>query len=261
MNVAVVGWTGVGKTTVAGTLARAIAADGATVLAVEDDPARALAVTLGIGPGVEVAAVPEDLLKRTRTTAEQSEFALAKPPRAVVDDYGTAAPADVTLLKLAEPDSAGTGVVNSCQLTARKVLAGLVREREHVTVIDAVADLEHLPPEAVAAVDTLLVVVEPYYKSLEAARRTTEVAAELGFSDVRVVANKVRDPTQHAAIETFCVGNGLDLGTVVPFDEAVQEAIQDGRAPVDDAPQAAGVRAIRTVAETLPVTYTDSGNG
>jgi len=250
MNVAVAGWAGAGKTVVAGTLARVAAAGGADVLAVDDDPTETLAVTLGVGREADVAPLPEDLLNRVRASEREADFVLAKPPGTIIDDYGVAAPADVTLLKLAEVEHETDGV-NSSLLTARKILAGLVRERDEVTVVDGVAAVKHLPPDAVAAVDVLLVVVEPHYKSVEVGRRTVELAADLGFPEVRVVANKVHDGAQRTIIEDACASHDLELGAVVPFDEAVHHALQDDRAPIDDAPETAAVRAIGTLVEDL----------
>lgn len=250
MNVAVAGWAGAGKTVVAGTLARVAAAGGADVLAVDADPTATLAVTLGLGRDSGVAPLPEDLLNRVRAPEREADFVLAKPPGTIIDDYGVAAPADVTLLNLAEVEHGADGV-NSPLLTARKILAALVRERDEVTVIDGVAAVKHLPPDAVAAVDVLLVVVEPHYKSVEVGRRTAELAADLGFPEVRVVANKVHDGTQRTIIEDACAAHDLELGAVVPFDEAVHRALQDDRAPIDDAPETAAVRAIGTLVEEL----------
>lgn len=251
MNVVVAGWAGAGKTTVAGTLARVVAAGGADVLVVDDDPAPTLAVTLGMGRAGEVAPLPEDLLNRVRTPERETDFELAKPPQAIVDDYGVGAPAGVTLLKLAAVEHGASGLVNSPHVTEQKVLSSVVQERDEVTVIDSVAAIKHLPRAAIEAVDVLLVVVEPHYKSVEVGRRTTEFAVDLGFSDVRVVANKVHDAPQRTAIEEFCAVNDLDLGAAVPFDEAIPHALEEEQAPMDAAPDAAGVRAIATLADDL----------
>lgn len=74
-----------------------IAADGADVLVVEDDPTPTLAATLGIARAGEVAPLPEDLLNRVESPEGEADFVLAKPPQAIIDDYGVAAPAGVTL--------------------------------------------------------------------------------------------------------------------------------------------------------------------
>lgn len=255
MNVAVAGWAGAGKTTVAGTLARVAAAGGDEVLVIEDDPTPSLAVTLGLGATAEVAALPEDLLVRIRSDDGESEFELAKPPQVVVEDYGTPAPADVTLLKLAEIEHETTDLVNSPRITARKLVGALVRAHDAVTVIDAVDVVEHLPRAAVEAVDVLVVVVEPYYKSIEAGQRTSELAADLGFSDVRIVANKVRNGEQRGAILEFFGSSDLEVEAIVPYAEDIPRARRADRAPIDDVPESPGVQAICDLTEELLETH------
>lgn len=257
MNVAVAGWAGAGKTTVAGTLSRVVAAEGDEVLAIEDDPTPALPVTLGLGPGpnLEVTPLPEDLLARVRQAGGETELELAKPPQVVVEDYGTSAPAGVTLLKLAEVEHETTDAVNSPRLTARKLVAALLRGYDGVTVLDAVPVLEHLPREAIDAVDVLVVVVEPYYKSLEVGRRTADLAVELGFSDVRIVANKVRNGDQRAAIREFYATSDVDIPAIVPFVQDIPRARREERAPIDVVPESAAVQEIYTVTEKLVETH------
>lgn len=251
MNVVVAGWGGAGKTTIAGTLARVIAARGPAVLVVEDDPAPTLAATLGIERAGEVAPLPDDLLNRVRPAEGAADFVLAKPPQAIIDDYGVEAPGDVTLLKLAAVEHRDSYGADTTYLTAQKILRRVLQEREEVTVIDGVTGAETLPHETIAAVDVLLVVADPHYKSLEAGRRTAERAVELGFADVRLVANQVHNADQRTAIEAVCAATGLDLAAVIPYDEAIRRAHQHDQAPIDDAPEGAAVRVIGTLAEEL----------
>lgn len=255
MKVAVAGWGGAGKTTVAGTLARTAGATGGNVLAIEEDPTPALPVTLGLDDGAEVSPLPQDLLRRVRSDGQETDFELAKPPGVVVEDYGTAAPAGVTLLKLAAIDHDTGDVLNSTRVTAREVLAGLLGERDGITVIDAVGVLEYLPGDAIEAVDVLIVVVEPYYKSLESGRRTIDLAHELGFSDVHLLANKVQNGEQRTAIREFYAECGHEIGTIVPYAEAIQRAREDDRAPIDAAPDSPSVQAICTATDDLLSRY------
>ncbi|PSP88937.1 cobyrinic acid a,c-diamide synthase [Halobacteriales archaeon QS_4_69_34] len=255
MKVAVSGKGGSGKTTVSGTLARSFAEDGLDVLAIDDDENPNLALTLGIDRDREVPPIPGDLLKRVETAEGETELELAKTPDEIVADYGAAAPAGIRMLKMGEVDHAGSGCMCRAHSTAREVLSEVVEQREEVTVMDMVAGVEHLGRGTAKDVDTLLVVVEPYYKSLETGRRTKELAAELDIPDVRAVANKVRDEDDREAIEEFCADNDLDIAAVVPFDDAVRHADQDGTAPFDYDADSGAVRAIRGLADDLVATY------
>ncbi|SEW08795.1 ATP-binding protein [Natrinema salifodinae] len=256
MKIAVSGKGGSGKTTVSGTLARAFAADGYDVLAIDDDENPNLALTLGIPREREVAPIPGDLLERVQTPDGETELELAKTPGEIIDDYGVEAPDGIQLLKMGEVEHAGSGCMCRAHSTAREVLSEVVEDRDEVTVMDMVAGVEHLGRGTAKDVDTLLVVVEPYYKSLETGQRTRDLADELDIPDVRVVANKVRDDHDREAIEEFCAENGLEIATVVPYDDAIRRADQEGAAPIDQDPDAPGASAIRELADDLLETYT-----
>lgn len=113
-----------------------------------------------------------------------------------------------------------------------------------LTVTDMEAGLEHLKRGTLEHADILLVVVEPYFKSLEAAGRIAELARSLGVPTVHAVANKVQSARDEAAIRDYCAAKDLPVIAVVPFDAAVAEAERQGRGPLDLAPDAAAVRAI-----------------
>lgn len=113
------------------------------------------------------------------------------------------------------------------------------------------AGLEHLKRGTLEHADTLLIVVEPYFKSLDAAGRIVELARNLGVPTVYAVANKVQSERDEAAIRAFCATKELPVLAVVPLDADVSEAERQGRAPLDFAPGAAAVAAVRDVARVV----------
>jgi CO dehydrogenase maturation factor len=120
-----------------------------------------------------------------------------------------------------------------------------------ITVLDMEASIEHLTRGTVRNADVLLVVTEPYYRSLETTGRIVPLAHDLGLERVWVVANKVRDDRDEAAIREYCARHGFDVVGVVPFDPSVTEADQQGRALIDYAPTAAAVLAVEALADAL----------
>src|SRR4029450_2199520 len=71
-------------------------------------------------------------------------------------------------------------------------------------VVDMEAGLEHLSRGTGKHVSRFLAVVEPYYRSMETARRVADLAAELGVADVGAVLNKVRNEADRDAVASFC---------------------------------------------------------
>jgi CO dehydrogenase maturation factor len=140
----------------------------------------------------------------------------------------------------------------------RHLLAGMLEERGVVTVVDMEAGLEHLSRGTERHVDVLLVVLEPYYKALETARRCAELGRELGIARVLAVANKLRGPEDTAAVRGYAAAHGLRLVGEVPFDEGVYQAELAGRAP-PAAPEARAARAIGDLAATLLAEFPPRG--
>jgi CO dehydrogenase maturation factor len=133
----------------------------------------------------------------------------------------------------------------------RGVLGDLVAETARVAIVDLEAGLEHLSRGTARHVDTLLVVGEPYFKSLETARRSFALAQDLGIRDVRMVANKARGARDTEAVREFAARHGLPVAAVVPYDDAVVAADERGASLIDHAPESASVEAIRRLADQL----------
>ena len=118
-------------------------------------------------------------------------------------------------------------------------------------ILDTEASPEHLARGTARYADTMLTVVEPYYKSLETGRRMAVLAKDLGIERVALVANKVRDERDLAAVREFAQANGLEIAGVIPFDEEMPGAERAGIAPLDHAPDSAAVTAIGELAHRV----------
>ena len=134
----------------------------------------------------------------------------------------------------------------------RHVIGALLEQASTVTVVDMEAGLEHLSRGTGRHVDTLLVTLEPYYKSLETARRCAELGREIGIPRIVGVANKTRDQDDRAAIREFAARHGLTLIGEIPMDDRIRKADLAGRAPIDEA-DAPAVAAIRQLASALDI--------
>ncbi|MBA3341456.1 MAG: hypothetical protein H0T48_06430 [Gemmatimonadaceae bacterium] len=119
------------------------------------------------------------------------------------------------------------------------------------------AGLEHLSRGTGRHLSRFVATIEPYYRSMEIAKRVAGLAAELGIGDVFVVANKVRDEGDRKAIGEFCAAHSLKLAGEIPFDPSLLDAERAGKTPIDFDPSSPAVKAIEKLADTLAAT----GNG
>jgi len=104
-------------------------------------------------------------------------------------------------------------------------------DQEHI-VLDMEAGVEHLSRGTTRNMNVLLVVAEPYYKSLETAARVVKLGREFGIARVLTVVNKVR-PEDKRSIGEFVERHGLDVVASIAYDESVLEADRRGIAPID----------------------------
>ncbi len=133
---------------------------------------------------------------------------------------------------------------------------------EEVTVMDMEASIEHMSRATIRHVDAMLMVTEPYFRSLETVGRIAPLTRELGIEHIWAVANKVRSTRDEEIIRAYCAERDIEVGGVVPFDEAVQEADREGRALMDYEPTAPAVLSIEGIADLSEQRVDQaSGNG
>ena len=254
MKIATVGKGGSGKTTIAGTLARLLGRSTGKVLAIDGDTNPNLALVLGLSPA-EADAITytrAQVMRSVETGDGGRRLELALGEAELQERFVTKAPDGVELIVMGQPEhgSAGQGCMCASHRAVRGLIAELSGFGEH-TVTDMEAGLEHLRRGTARNVDLMLIVVEPYYRSLEAGARTAELARELAIPHIYAVANKVRGADDAAAIEAFCARHGLELLGQVPLDETFVAAERAGKAPIDHAPDSPGIEAIRELATRI----------
>lgn len=247
MRLALAGKGGAGKTTISATLARLSARSGRSVVAIDADANPNLGLALGVDPDIagSLRPVPTSLVSR-----RIGGTGLTDPIDEVLERHSVAAVDGVRLVVMGGPAHADEG----CLCSAHAVVSSLLEDlggAERVVVVDMEASPEHLSRGTVRHVDTVCMVAEPYYRSLETVRRMASLVAELPVKRVCVIANKVRSGADVDAISEFCARHGLELVGVVPWSEELVSADR-ARTPAIDWPAAAPVvTAIAAVADEL----------
>jgi CO dehydrogenase maturation factor len=238
LTLAITGKGGVGKSTLAGTLARLLAADGRHVLAIDADPDANLASALGLPPALRrtVRTIGEERqLIEERTGAKAREFGqifrLNPDVRGIAEQYGTHF-AGTDLVVLGAAGRPGGGCACPEAVLLQSLIRHLVLAPRDVVLLDMEAGIEHLGRGTAAGMGAMLAVVEPGQRSLDTAVRIREMAAALGIRRFGVVLNK----TTAAAEDRRWVGEALGAESVlaaIPFDARVAEADRRGVSLVD----------------------------
>lgn len=231
MIVAIAGKGGAGKTTTAAMLARQLARAGRTVVAIDADSNPNLAVALGADPdrARDAPGLPSTLVSRRLDGP-----ALTRPAEEVLEEHALPGPDGVRVLLMGSPAHAGEGCLCSAHATVSAVLADLRERADIVTIVDFEASPEHLSRGTARHVETLLLLTEPYYRSLETVRRMAVLAADLPAVRVAAAANKVRTTDDEQAIEQFCERHGIPLLGAIPWSEALVTARAPAIPALDD---------------------------
>ncbi|MBW3581207.1 MAG: AAA family ATPase [Actinobacteria bacterium] len=249
MRVALAGKGGAGKTTISATLCRLVARAGSPVVAIDGDSNPNLALALGIDRERSAGApfLPTSLVSR-RLDGGPS---LTAPVEEVVARHGIPGPDGVRLVLMGEPGHSSEGCLCSAHATVSAMLGDLGDRPGTITLIDMEASPEHMSRGTTRHADLLLLVTEPYYRSLEAVRRIARLADELPIPRVAVVANKVRSSTDAKAVAEFAERHGLELFGEVPWSDDVVHADLAGIPLLDAAPEGDAVSAISRLADDI----------
>lgn len=255
MKLAIAGKGGTGKTTIAGTMVRELARQGRRVIAIDADPNPTLAMTVGIAAAraEDAPALPPGLLEPVRLADGSAGFALRMEVGQILDAVALSGPDGIRLVIAGRVEHAARGCMCGTHAAVRAIIGAIAEAPADVVFVDMEAGVEHFSRAAgtLRFADALLILVEPFYKSLVTAKSVAGLSAELGIPRRYVVANKVRGPGDLAAINEFCEESGLELIGTVPWDTRLQDAETQQMAPIDFAPAAPGVVAARGLVEAV----------
>jgi len=120
-------------------------------------------------------------------------------------------------------------------------LLGLDIPADTFVVADFEAGIGTLTRLGDTKVDAVVVVTDATVKSLEVAARAAVLAESSTTGPIVIVANRVLDDADRAAVEGNLLGRVVLL---VPDDDAIPAADRADQAPVDAAPDAPAVQAL-----------------
>ncbi len=128
------------------------------------------------------------------------------------------------------------------------MLAALEDKPGRIVVVDLGGGVMTVVRGDESQIDALVVVVEPYPRSAEVARRLLDTARANGIARRILVANKIGDNEDLEALRRFL---GVEPDLVIPADRSVLSADRVGASPIDFDGSSAAVGALRDLAASL----------
>jgi len=257
MKVAISGKGGVGKTLVAGTIARLFAKDGFNVLAIDNDSAMNLSYTLGIEEEIKSKIVPISEMKgmiEERTSVKGASggvYNINPEVSDIPDRFKVTGPDNLQLLVLGGIEEPASGCLCPENALIRSLLYNLLVKRNEVIVVDFEAGLEHLGRGTAKGIDVMLVVTEPSQKSLDLCSKIIDLSKKLGVINVFLIANKIFDDSQLSAINDRIKTWEIPLYHSIPFDLEIGKADLKGISPLDYNNKSEAIQSIQKLFDKL----------
>ena len=254
MKIAVAGKGGVGKTLIAGGLAKGFAERGLKTIAIDADSSPNLGLTLGLTPEETRKIIPisdnKALVESKTSTGYSGVYNLNFTVDDIVKQYSVPTPLGVNLIVMGTVHTMGAGCMCAPTAVIRALLRYLVVESNEAVVMDLEAGVEHIGRGTAKEVDALIIVADSNLKSLEIAKHIKDMAQAAGLQQLFLVGNRVMNDAQKEAIQGFADKNGLALLSLIPFDTKITESDMMGQTPLKNN-EYPSVKAIDEICEQL----------
>lgn len=225
MKIAITGKGGVGKTSIAGTLACIFARKGLKTIAIDVDSSPNLALTLGLTESQSEAIIPVtenvSIIEKKTRTEYPGVYKLSFTVDDIIASEAVTTPCGVRLLVMGTVKTMGSGCACPAHSVVRMLISHLITQSDEIVILDMEAGIEHLGRGTAEYVDTLFIVTDAHQPSLITAERIFHLAHGGGISRIAIIGNRVTGPDMEEKIRSFASTKGIPIAGIIPFDQEI----------------------------------------
>ena len=230
MKISVCGKGGSGKSTIVTLLANEALARGYQVLVVDSDESntglfRMLGFHQPPTPLMELVGGKKSLKQKM---SQPSVLAEATIPLARIPAQHLLERNGLRLVSIGKILQSLEGCACPMGVLSREFLKKLTLKENELVVVDMEAGIEHFGRGVETSIDTVLIVVEPSFESLQLAERVSSLSAGIGISDIWAVLNKVGSGEIASTLEGELSTKGIDVIGCIHYDAQVFHSCLQG---------------------------------
>lgn len=244
-RIAMAGKGGTGKTTVAALVLRYLVERGKTpVLAVDADANSNLNEVLGLSLSHTVGEAREEMKKGSDMVGmTKDQLIEMRINQCLIEADG------FDLISMGQPEGPG------CYCAANNLVAHFMEvlsKNYPYILIDNEAGMEHMSRLTTKNVDLLLLVSDPSWRGIQAARRLKDLAQQLkiGVGRAALLVNRAVNGLSSRAQEEIA-SQGLELAGLIPQDPLVAEYDSEGRPTYTLPPDSPALKGVYTLISRL----------
>jgi CO dehydrogenase maturation factor len=235
-KIAVCGKGGSGKSSVATLLANGTRERGYQVLVVDSDESNpGLYRMLGfekrpnpllglVGGKKNVFRTFSEELEPSKSILTQEEIRIADlPPQYIVETDGMGMVCIGKILQSLEGCACPMGALS------REFLKRLRLQEDEVAIVDMEAGIEHFGRGVETSIDSVLIVVEPSFDSLELADKINTLATEVGMDHTWTILNKVMSEEIALKLRDELEKKGISVIGSIGYDPDIFQSGLEGR--------------------------------
>ena len=231
-KIAICGKGGVGKSLLAYFVARALENLDYQVIVLDADESN-----IGLFKFFEIQRPPKSLIEflggRKKFKEKLKSVPMIEKEKITLDEIPQECKAkigEITVILTGKIHEPMEGCACPMGVVSKEFIEKLELKDQEVLIVDTEAGIEHFGRGVEKGIDTVIIVAEPSFESIEVASKVWELAQKLR-KDVYLILNKVPEGEIRKKLKKLVEEKELKPAGIIPYDEKVFIASLEGKSP------------------------------